>query len=753
MNDYILNLFWWQCNEKVNKWILYGVGSRMKSISQSIKKAMVLTSLTPILFVTVISVSFLYNNYIAFCNNWLENQNKVYESVITRYFNERNSDINTLASNLSIINSLESSVDGQYKKYLTMFMSNYEYESLVILDKGKSLVYSEYSNEIGASTKEALLNSIYSFSSKLDNSELGKNVFDYFVINGRLTGLLGKKVAFENGDVYYYFLNINNEHLNEILTSSSFEVEGAISYLVNKNNNGKYFFLTDVFQGNQMFNYGDISEQIPLYWKFASQNISNDHAYFTDLDNSKSLVSYSLIPVLGERLILISKIQVRYILSKFFYYFVFILFGLVLAFSLTLFVSKRLVISIKFHFSQIKNFCNGLISNSKSKEIKLNEYNETIDLSSELNKVFHFINEDDKRKKFEIRLESELRQCTTLEKFSSRSLRIIDDIIKLNFAAFYQKNDHEFRLLSQYFSSMDERQSLKSGIIAQCYRLNEIVQVKGTLISKQDGLSGAFVEMGSQAIHSKYYVFIPIIAAQDALHSGVIIVGVDKKLDKDKFDFIDKIRVNFAMVMSFVAQKENLLDLYEQTKKREDELHHLNKELTVLSRNDSLTGIYNRFYGEHLLQLAFENHSSLPLSILMFDIDHFKAYNDTYGHVTGDQCLSKVAQCIVDIGLRDEDFFFRYGGEEFMVVLPNTVLKDAIRVADRLRGAVQNSNILHAASITANTVTISVGVFTLTPEASNIKDLKQLIQKVDEQLYEAKKQRNTVFAPSLSSTN
>ncbi len=119
-------------------------------------------------------------------------------------------------------------------------------------------------------------------------------------------------------------------------------------------------------------------------------------------------------------------------------------------------------------------------------------------------------------------------------------------------------------------------------------------------------------------------------------------------------------------------------------------------------------------------------------------------YNDTYGHVAGDLCLQKVAQCMIDMGFRNDDFYFRYGGEEFVVVLPNTPEKSATTVAERLRKAVQEMGIPHESSLTADSVTISIGVYTLTAEEPSINSVAELIEKVDQNLYLAKKQRNSV---------
>ncbi len=401
--------------------------------------------------------------------------------------------------------------------------------------------------------------------------------------------------------------------------------------------------------------------------------------------------------------------------------------------------------------AMIMSFCSELISGNHQKDLVLSNFHETNVIKESLLSVSSHLEEDALRKDYEIQLETSLRPSKNQKEFAYKTITLINKVYNIDFGALYSKSDDEFVLISQYFSSMDESISSTSGIIAHAYELNEVLQVEGTLFNKKLSLSGAYADVGSLALCPKNYVFVPIIASNaesktESLCSGMLVIGLNSKLDAAELDFLNKIRVNLALIMSFVAQKENIESLFEQTKNREMELASVNKELTYISRRDSLTSIYNRFYGEHLLELMLMNkeESTLPLSVLMFDVDHFKMYNDTYGHIAGDQCLQKVAQCMIDMGFRNDDFYFRYGGEEFVVVLPNTSQNSATLVAERLRQSVQDMSIPHKSSLTEDSVTISIGVYTLTDEESNVKNVAELIEKVDQNLYLAKKQRNSV---------
>jgi diguanylate cyclase (GGDEF)-like protein len=154
---------------------------------------------------------------------------------------------------------------------------------------------------------------------------------------------------------------------------------------------------------------------------------------------------------------------------------------------------------------------------------------------------------------------------------------------------------------------------------------------------------------------------------------------------------------------------------------------------------DALTGIPNRrsFSERILAEFAISRKSDAELSVIMCDIDNFKKYNDRYGHVEGDVCLRKVAQCIQDSLKRPIDFCARYGGEEFVVVLPNSSLNGAMTVAERIRENVESLRIEHNDSTTGGIITMSLGL--ATSKIVNADSDEQLIRCADQALYLAKK--------------
>ena len=122
----------------------------------------------------------------------------------------------------------------------------------------------------------------------------------------------------------------------------------------------------------------------------------------------------------------------------------------------------------------------------------------------------------------------------------------------------------------------------------------------------------------------------------------------------------------------------------------------------------------------------------------MCDIDHFKLYNDTYGHPIGDYCLQQVALTIDCVLERPSDLIARYGGEEFAVILPNTDADRAMKIAEKIRLSVKNLRIAHHKSSVDEYVTLSLGVFSMTPTPEGSPEL--LIVLTDKALYEAKAQ-------------
>lgn len=163
------------------------------------------------------------------------------------------------------------------------------------------------------------------------------------------------------------------------------------------------------------------------------------------------------------------------------------------------------------------------------------------------------------------------------------------------------------------------------------------------------------------------------------------------------------------------------------------------EQLNNIARIDSLTSLCNRreFDMRLLTEWRRSARSQLQLSLLMIDIDNFKEYNDNYGHVRGDDCLTWVAQTLSDCMQRSADTLARYGGEEFVALLPESELEGAINVAQKCLDAIRKENIPHKTSPVKPYITLSIGVATIKPVHKG--SMTVLVERADIALFEAKK--------------
>lgn len=177
-----------------------------------------------------------------------------------------------------------------------------------------------------------------------------------------------------------------------------------------------------------------------------------------------------------------------------------------------------------------------------------------------------------------------------------------------------------------------------------------------------------------------------------------------------------------------------------------------NEKLAQQALYDSLTGICNRHrFNEYIKQQflqAVENNS--PLSIIIFDLDEFKKYNDFYGHIAGDKLLQSVVEIVRGL-LPVNSLFARYGGEEFIIVLPYTVLNDAYELAENIRSAIEKEQIPHNPR-ECGIATISVGVASMSAYTSYNSE-SEFIDAADRQLYHSKHiGRNITSAQEITHT-
>lgn len=180
-----------------------------------------------------------------------------------------------------------------------------------------------------------------------------------------------------------------------------------------------------------------------------------------------------------------------------------------------------------------------------------------------------------------------------------------------------------------------------------------------------------------------------------------------------------------------------MFDISER-KNNEEALVGLQQELEALSYKDGLTGIANRRMFDSVMEVEWRQAvvNQHPLSLILLDIDFFKQYNDHFGHLAGDECLKRVTHILTTSGTRLRDFFARFGGEEFVLVLPETNEEEAKKVAERCRNLIFQEKIQHPKSSIDTALTISLGVGTIIPTSND--DPLSFIDMVDKRLYQAK---------------
>ncbi|MBT4256625.1 MAG: diguanylate cyclase [Gammaproteobacteria bacterium] len=244
------------------------------------------------------------------------------------------------------------------------------------------------------------------------------------------------------------------------------------------------------------------------------------------------------------------------------------------------------------------------------------------------------------------------------------------------------------------------------------------------------------------AISAFILIIVALFFSRDVLgrllHAKALMLKIietgeyDKRLETNNSDEIDTMFTQFNQLLAYIEMQNK-------------ELKGQNQELTQLSQQDALTGIPNRRYLDEALDRCWHQsvRSKSFMSVLMIDVDYFKAYNDNYGHKAGDQVLRQIAQTLQNHLHRATDYIARYGGEEFCAILTDTSPEAAFNVGERLCRAIQDLNIKHEASGSVQVVTVSIGISAITP-TEIVVDF-DLIKAADEALYMSKERgRNQV---------
>ncbi|MDQ6992780.1 MAG: diguanylate cyclase [Mariprofundus sp.] len=256
------------------------------------------------------------------------------------------------------------------------------------------------------------------------------------------------------------------------------------------------------------------------------------------------------------------------------------------------------------------------------------------------------------------------------------------------------------------------------------------------------GIDGYEVARRLRAMHEEWALLVPIIFLSGLIRDEDIVEGIeaggDDYLAKPISDIV--LHAKIKAMMRMADQRRVALENSVALEKANEKLAHLNK-------CDGLTGIYNkRYFLEYLQQQWLHGRrNNSPISLLFIDVDFFKPYNDNYGHLEGDSCLKQVANALKMVTHCSADLLFRYGGEEFAFILPDTDHQGMCEIGEAAVQALRDAKIPHAYSAASDVVTISVGGVCMTPGRKQNPEM--LITQSDQCVYLAKEQGRNRFIP------
>ncbi|MDR6713913.1 two-component system chemotaxis family response regulator WspR [Pseudomonas hunanensis] len=271
--------------------------------------------------------------------------------------------------------------------------------------------------------------------------------------------------------------------------------------------------------------------------------------------------------------------------------------------------------------------------------------------------------------------------------------------------------------------------------IAQAIRIKPTVILQDLIMPGLDGLT--LVREYRNNPQTQDIPIIVLSTKEDPLvKSAAFAAGANDYLVKlpDTIELVARIRYHSRSYMTLLQRDE----AYRALRVSQQQLLDTNLMLQRLMNSDGLTGLSNRRHFDEYLELEWRRaiREQQQISLLMIDVDYFKAYNDSFGHLAGDEALRQVAGAIRGSCSRPSDLPARYGGEEFALVLPNTSPGGARLIAEKLRQTVLGLNIPHTAPSADARLTVSIGLATVTPSIGS--QCRQVISAADKGLYLAK---------------
>ncbi len=233
------------------------------------------------------------------------------------------------------------------------------------------------------------------------------------------------------------------------------------------------------------------------------------------------------------------------------------------------------------------------------------------------------------------------------------------------------------------------------------------------------------------------------ITAMSVMAENLAAGKMNASIWPDTGDELGQLAFSFNnMALQLQKRESELRQAYEvlevRVQERTYELELLNEKLERLSLSDGLTGIANRRYFDDFLAREWgrAKRDQTPISLLMLDVDNFKLYNDTYGHIAGDECLKKIATILGGVTKRSTDLAARYGGEEFALILPNTTQENSLLIGNKILASIEELRLEHSASSVSRFVTVSIGSASFVPTRGSSPEI--ILLAADQVLYQAK---------------
>jgi diguanylate cyclase (GGDEF)-like protein len=300
--------------------------------------------------------------------------------------------------------------------------------------------------------------------------------------------------------------------------------------------------------------------------------------------------------------------------------------------------------------------------------------------------------------------------------------------------------------IAQGLQTQSFKVPIDQGVVGWVARNRELLNIEDAQLDSRLYLAKFGGDKNPYSVHSM--LCVPLLDGNQQLH-GVIQA---MRSEIAPFNREEETLIRAVASQATVAIRNALLNkqmeeananLERKVTERTKELRRMNRELEEISITDALTGAYNRRYFNQLLmhEKRFANRYGATFSLIMFDIDHFKKINDHQGHDAGDAILRQMIEKIRNM-LRDCDFLFRYGGEEFTILLPRTGLGGAATLAERIREHVANLTFNHD-GMALTDITISLGVAAWIE--ADPDEAERLLQRADQALYDSKRSgRNRV---------